>query len=122
MHSEVWCIKHKVEGHYKYYCPVFRDYINGGGPNLFPPRPSVWCNMCKVYGQHHMKECYLMEKYVQTMKHFFCNFSSSVGHDENNSLSYELMQNADTYRMKVEGRVHADHGPPAGREGFQGRG
>ena len=49
--KEVWCIKCKGQGHDKDYCPVFMNYLAGGG--LMPLRPeaqvglsttpTLWC-------------------------------------------------------------------------------
>lgn len=32
VHEEVWCIKCKGQGHDKDHCPVFANYLEGGGP------------------------------------------------------------------------------------------
>lgn len=39
MHEELWCIKCKCHGHDKDHCPVFVNYLVGGG--LIPLRPEV---------------------------------------------------------------------------------
>jgi len=38
-HEEVWCIKCKGHGHDKDQCPVFANYLAGGGP--MPLRPEA---------------------------------------------------------------------------------
>ena len=53
MRSEDWCIKCKVEGHYKDQCHVYHDYLTAGGPNPLKSEPSagpstessVWCSI-----------------------------------------------------------------------------
>ncbi len=32
VHTEVWCLKCKGHGHDKDHCPVYQNYIIGGGP------------------------------------------------------------------------------------------
>lgn len=43
--SKVWCMTCKAEGHYKDQCPIFRDYIATGAPNLV--NPGLWCEICR---------------------------------------------------------------------------
>lgn len=86
---------------------MFKDYINCGGPNPLHPGSSAWCDLCKVVVRHRMEEFYLLQKYMHTLKQLFCNFCSSVGNEEKNFRSYDLMiaQSACTYRMQAEGRA-----------------
>lgn len=66
---------------------------------------ALWCVIYQVGGKHTTNNC-----------HLFCNFCMSVGHDEKNCPSYELlMDRTPTYRMQTEmqgldlamGMVHA---------------
>ena len=53
-HEEVWCMKCKGQGHDKDHCPVFTNYLGGGGPMPFRPEaqagssaaPDLWCAIC----------------------------------------------------------------------------
>lgn len=52
-HLEVWCIKFKVEGHYKDQCPVYPNYLASRGPNPLKLEPNaepstrsnLWCSI-----------------------------------------------------------------------------
>jgi len=72
--EEVWCIKCKGQGHDKDHCPMFTNYLEGGGP--MPLRleaqaglsmaPALWCAICQIGGKHMMDNCHLLQKYTQT--------------------------------------------------------
>lgn len=100
--EEVWCTKCRSEGHSKEKCPIFRDYMASGALDPLNAGSYLWCEICKVGGQHRSEDCYLLQKYVHTTRNLYCKFCKSVGHDENNCRSYELPMehSADTYRMK----------------------
>lgn len=52
-----------------------------------------------------MDNCHLLQKFVQTPQKLFCNFCRSVGHDERNFRSYELMMDrSPAYRIQAEMR------------------
>ncbi len=108
VHEEVWCIKCKGQGHDKDYCPVFTNYLAGGGLMLLileaQERPSVvpalWCAICQIGGKHTTDNCHLLHKYTQTSQQLFCNFCRSVDHDERTCRKYELMMDrTPTYRV-----------------------
>jgi len=90
VHTEVWCLKCKSQGHDKDHYPIFAIYITRGGP--IPLRPEVpvgpsvetalWCAICQVVGQHAIDNCHLLQNFVQTPQQLFYNFCKSVGHDE----------------------------------------
>lgn len=113
VHEEVWCLKCKGQGHEKYHCSVFVNYIAGGEP--IPLRsetqvgsstgPALWCAICQVARKHMTDKCHLLQKLVKTPKQLFYNFCRSVGHDENNCRSYEFMMDITTaYRVQAEMR------------------
>ena len=52
--------------------------------------PALWCAICQVAGKHTTNNFHLQKKFVQTPQ-LFCNFCRSIGHDERNYRSYELM-------------------------------
>lgn len=55
---EVWCIKCKDKGHDKGHCPIYQNYLIGGGPvplkleNIAGPstRVPLWCVICLIMG------------------------------------------------------------------------
>jgi len=68
VHKEVWYLKCKGQGHDKDHCPVFVNYIAGGGlmplrleaqagPNA---RPMLWCAICQVAGKHTTDNCHFL--------------------------------------------------------------
>jgi len=72
--EEVWCIKCKGQGHDKDHCPIFTNYLVGGGP--IPLRqeaqaglsmtPTLWCTIFQVGGKHATNNYHLLQKYMQT--------------------------------------------------------
>lgn len=73
MHDEVWSVRCKGQGHDKDHCPVFANYLVGGGP--MPLRleaqagpsaaPAQWCEICQVGGKHAIDNWHLLHKYTQ---------------------------------------------------------
>ena len=53
--------------------------------------PTLWCAIYQVAGKHATDNYHLLQKYVQSSQQLFCNFYKSVGHDEHNCWSYELI-------------------------------
>jgi len=53
--------------------------------------PMLWCVVYQVVGKHATNSCHLLQKFVQTPQHLFCNFCRLIGHDECNCRIYELM-------------------------------
>ena len=82
VHEEVWCVKCKSQGHDRDHCPIFTNYIEGGG--IMPLRPeaqagpstvlSLWFSIYQVAEKHAMDNCHLLQKYVQMPQQLFCNF------------------------------------------------
>jgi hypothetical protein len=81
----------------------------------------LWCAICHATGKHTVDNCHLLQKFVQTPQQLFCNFYKSVGHDECNCRSYELMMDkTPTYRVQSE--IHPPYQSTGMvRTGFQGR-
>jgi len=67
--------------------------------------PALWCAICQVAGKHATNNCHLLQKFVQTPQQLFYNFCRSVGYDERNCRSYELMMDiTPTYSVQAETR------------------
>ena len=65
--------------------------------------PALWCAIYQVARKHAMDNCHLLQKFVQTPQQLFCNFCKSIGHDECNYRSYELMMDrTPSYRVQAE--------------------
>ena len=64
VHEELWCVKSKGQGHEKYHCPIFVNYLARGGPmplrveSQAGPRatPALWCAICQVGGVSSAKQ------------------------------------------------------------------
>ena len=65
--EEVWCTQCRIEGHDKEQCPVVRNYLNTGAPNLCNP-VVLYCEIYQTTGQHRLENCYLLQRYVQVPK------------------------------------------------------
>lgn len=128
--TEVWCIRCKDKGHDKDHCHVYQNYLFRGGhvtlklENIVGPSTGVplWCAIFQIDGKHATNHCHLLENFVQTPQQLFCTFCKSVGHNERNCRSYELMmEQTPTYRMQIENQPK-DQGVGAVHEGFHGQG
>lgn len=66
-------------------------------------RPVLWCAIYQVVGKHVTDNYHLLHKFVQKLQQLFCNFCESMGHDECNYRSYEIMMDTmPAYRLYVE--------------------
>ena len=99
--EEVWCTRCRTEGHDKEQCPTLRNYLNTGAPNLFNPN-VLYCEICRTSHQHRLEDCYLLQRYVQVPKNPYCKFYKSVGHNEDECRSFDLMRERtyDAYRVQ----------------------
>ena len=91
IHEEVWCTQCRTEGHDKEQCPALRNYLNTGAPNPFNPN-VLYCEICRTTSQHRPEDCYLLQRYVQVPKNPYCKFGKSVGHNEEECRSFDLMR------------------------------
>ena len=89
--ENVWCTRCKTEGHDKEQCLVLRNYLNTGAPNPFNPN-VLYCEICRTTGQHRLEDSYLLQRYVQVPKNPYCKFYKSVGHNEDECRSFDLMR------------------------------
>ena len=67
------------------------------------PTGGPWCGICKMHG-HDPYHFPMMHKYKTIPKSSYCNSCKSVGHDDKDCRTMELMRErtSDTYRMQVE--------------------
>jgi len=111
--EEVWYVKCKGWGHDKDHCPIFTNYLAGGG--LMPLRPeekerpsaasALCCAICQIIAKQATDNCHLLQKYTQNSQQLFCNFCRSMGHDQCTCRSYESMMDiTPTYRVQTEMR------------------
>ena len=122
--EEIWCMQCRTEGHDKERCPLVNKYLQTGAPNPFPPQ-VLYCELCRMTGQHRPENCYLLQRYGQGPKNSYCNFCKSVGHNEDECRTY------DAYRVHTEGPSTDSYGyqggasgrgTSGGRGGMEGRG
>ena len=124
--EEVWCTQCRSEGHDRDQCPIVRTYLNTGAPNQFNPG-VLYCEICRTTGQHRPENCHLLQRYVQVPKNPYCKFCKSVGHNEEECRSYDLMREriSDVYRVQNEVQNNDGYGyrgGASGRGAFGGRG
>jgi hypothetical protein len=98
----VWCTLCRTKGHHKNECPTFAQYL--GTRNMNPlPTGGPWCEICRTHG-HDPYHCPMMQKYQTVPKTTFCNFCKSVGHEDKDCRTLEIMKErtSDTYRVQDE--------------------
>jgi hypothetical protein len=73
-----------------------------GMPNPFPIG-GLWCDICKkqVNDPYH---CQIMQKYYIVPKNSYCNFCKSVGHDDKDCRTMDLVRErtSDAYMVQEE--------------------
>jgi hypothetical protein len=64
---------------------------------------GLWCQICKK-PCHDPYHCTMMHKYQTVPKTSYCTFCKSVGHDDKDCRTMELMRERtyDAYRVQVE--------------------
>lgn len=137
---DLWCIRCWVSGHIKDQCPLLANYMQVGGPSLIclgenrdpimsrlgSSGPALWCDDCRVAGQHDTNHCPQIGAYVPELKQQWCELFLSVGHDEKKCRTYDLMMDhGNLYRVKSDPtspRISAHFGrsPARGRGGRGG--
>ena len=113
----------RTEGHDRDQCPGVRTYLNTSVPNQFTPG-VLYCEICRTTGQHRPENCHLLQRYVQVPKNPYCKFCKSVGHNEEECRSYDLMREriSDAYRVQNEAQNNDGYGYRGGAFGGRSRG
>jgi hypothetical protein len=77
------------------------QYLVTGAPNTLPG--GGYCKICKKW-DHHPTECPLLHKYQSTPRNLFYNFCKSVGHEEKDCRTFNLMSEctSDMYKIQKE--------------------
>ena len=88
---------------------------------------ALYCEICRTSGQHRPEHCHLLQRYVQVPKNPYFQFCKSVGHNEDECRSYDLMREhtSDAYRVHNEAQNNDGYGYRGGaseRGVFGGRG
>jgi hypothetical protein len=67
------------------------------------PIGGLWCDIFKTHG-HDPYHFPMMQKYQTVPKSSYCNFCKSVGHDDKDCRTMDLMRErtSETYRVKAE--------------------
>lgn len=70
-----------------------------GMPNPLP-QGGLWCEIYKKLG-HDPYHCMMMQKYQTVPMNSYCTFCKSVGHDDKDYRTMELMRErtSDAYRV-----------------------
>ena len=79
-----------------------------GIPNSLPIG-GPWCEICRTHG-HDPYHYIMMKKYQTLPKSTLCNFCKSMGHEDKDCQTLEMMKErtSDAYRMQDEPMT----GPP----------
>jgi hypothetical protein len=99
----VWCTTCRTEGHHKNECPTFTQYMAAGMPNPCYQQEDYGAKSVRNQG-HDPYHCPMMQKYQTVPKSSYCNFCKSVGHDDKDCRTMELMRErtSDAYRVQAE--------------------
>jgi ribosomal protein S18 len=78
------------------------QYMETRMPNPLPTG-GPWCEICKTHG-HDPYHCPMMQKYQTVPKNAYCTFCKSVGNDDKDYKTMDLMRErtSDTYRVQAE--------------------
>ena len=97
---------------------MVRTYLNIGAPNPLD-LVVLYCEICQTSGQHRPENCHFLQRYVQVPKNPYYKFCKSVGHNEDECHSYDLMRERtyDAYRVQNEGQGNDGYGYHGGASG-----
>ncbi len=107
--EKIWCTKCKTEGHDKKQCLALRNYLNTRVLSPFNNN-ILYCEICRVTGHNRPKDCYLLQRYVQVAKNPYCRFFKSLGHNEDERRSFNLMMERTQDAYQVQADVHGHNG------------
>jgi hypothetical protein len=96
----------KTEGHHKYECPTFQQYLNMGAPNPL----GLWCEICKTWVTTLIIS--IDAEIPEHCEEFVLQFCKSVGHDEKDCRTLDLMRECTAYAYRVQGENEAKGGAP----------
>jgi hypothetical protein len=98
----IWCTTCRTEGRHKNEFLAFAQHMAVRMLNPLPTR-GLWCEICKKLSQdpYHFP---MMQKYQTVPKSSYFNFCKSVGHDDKDCRTMDLMRErtSDAYRVKEE--------------------
>jgi hypothetical protein len=106
----VWCTTCRTKGHHKNECPIFMQYMVAGMPNRLL-REGLWCEIYKKPG-HNPYRCPMMQKYQKIPKSSYCNFYKSVGHDDIDYRTMDLMRERTSDAYRVQGEIMTGQAAP----------
>lgn len=98
--EEVWCIQCKAEGHHKDQCPLLHNCLSSGAPSPLNLNVGHCCEIYRMHRQHRPEQCSLLQKYLSTPTSLYCTLFKSVGHDESNCHSYDMMHDRRAYQVQ----------------------
>jgi hypothetical protein len=108
--EQVHYIKCRIEGHHKDEFLEFAQYLATGAPNPLPG--GGYCEISKKWG-HHLTKCLLPQKYQSTPWNLFCNFFTSVGHEEKDFHTFDWFIEHTSYMYRIqEENVATEGGGP----------
>jgi hypothetical protein len=85
---------------------MFHEYLALGAPSTLKQVTLPLCEVCR--NRHHPGECYYMKKYVQTPMNLYYTFYKSVGHDEKDYRTYDLLHEISRDIYKIQGEVQQE--------------
>jgi hypothetical protein len=74
------------------------------------PIGGLWCELCKT-PRHDPCHCPMMQKYQTMPKSTLCNFYKSVGHEDKDFRTMELIKEGTSYAYRMLAELMT--GPPA---------
>ena len=88
---------------------MFMSYVASGVPNLINTQGMYWCRIFQNRG-HRSEECLYLHKIVSASVSLYYKFCKSVGHDEKDCRSLQLLQEktVDAYLMKNDEQMQVE--------------
>jgi hypothetical protein len=101
--EDVWCTFCKIKGHHKKECLNLAHYLEIGILNPLP-LGEPWCEICRTHG-HDPSHFPVMKNYQIVPKTIFCNFCKSVGHEDKDCRTLEMMKERKSYEYMVQAKL-----------------